>query len=169
VRRVTARRITGSAVPSDTIGMRFSNGCGSGVEDRPPNQRPLDPMADPKTRASPRGNAGGPQDAACLPACSALSAAESEPGEENAAPVGPSPQAPAPDLSVAVRECRKRVALDDIWHALSPVSRHSDAAMLCLELEDIDGIEHHLRRVVDGARTAAKKFGELKKHLQVSA
>jgi hypothetical protein len=40
--------------------------------------------------------------------------------------------------------------------------------MVCLELEDIDGIEHHLRRVVDRARTAAKKFGELKKHLQAS-
>jgi hypothetical protein len=71
-------------------------------------------------------------------------------------------------FSDAVRECRRRVALDDIWQALSPVSRHSDAAMLCLELEDIDGLNHHLGRVVDGVRTAAKKFAELKKNLQVS-
>lgn len=118
-------------------------------------------MVDPETRASRRGNAGGPLDAAC-------SAAESEPGQERTTPVGPSREAPATDLSVAVRECRKCVALDDIWHALSPVSRHADASMVCLELEDIDGIEHHLRRVVDRARTAAKKFGELKKHLQAS-
>jgi hypothetical protein len=71
-------------------------------------------------------------------------------------------------LSDAVRECRRRVALDDIWHALTPVSRHSDAAMLCLELEDINGLNHHLGHVVDGVRAAAKKFTELKKHLQVS-
>ena len=69
------------------------------------------------------------------------------------------------DLSSAVRECRRRVALDDIWFALSPVSRHSDAAMLCLELEDVDGLERHLRRVVDGVRAAGKKFGELKKQV----
>ena len=75
---------------------------------------------------------------------------------------------PPPTLSDAVRECRRRVALDDIWQALSPVSRHSDAAMLCLELEDIDGLNHHLGRVVDRVRAAAKKFTELKKHLQVS-
>jgi hypothetical protein len=75
---------------------------------------------------------------------------------------------PPPTLSDAVRECRRRVALDDIWQALSPVSRHSEAAMLCLELEDIEGLNHHLQRVVDGVRAAAKKFAELKKHLQVS-
>jgi hypothetical protein len=69
------------------------------------------------------------------------------------------------DLSSAVRECRWRVALDDIWSALSPVSRHSDAAMLCLELDDVDGLEHHLQRVVDGVRAAGKKFGELKKQV----
>jgi hypothetical protein len=73
------------------------------------------------------------------------------------------------DLSSAVRECRRRVALDDIWQALAPVSRHSDAALLCLELEDVDGLEHHLQRVVDGVRAAGKKFGELKKQRQVSA
>jgi hypothetical protein len=74
---------------------------------------------------------------------------------------------PPATLSDAVRECRRRLALDDIWHALTPVSRHSDAAMLCLELEDIDGLNHHLARVVDGVRAAAKKFTELKKHMQV--
>jgi hypothetical protein len=102
--------------------------------------------------------AGDPQDAASLATCSAL----------NTANPGQPPEAANKALSDAVRECRRRITLDDIWHALSPVSRHSDAVMLCLELEDIDGIDYHLRRVVDGVRTAAKKFGELKKHLQVS-
>jgi hypothetical protein len=65
-------------------------------------------------------------------------------------------------LTVAVRECRKNVAVDDIWRALSPVSRHSEAAMLCLELEDFVGLEHHLRRVVDDVRKAAQKHKELR-------
>jgi hypothetical protein len=73
-----------------------------------------------------------------------------------------SPKSPGKYLSDAVRECRKRVALDDIWHALSPVSRHSEAALLCIECEDFDGLEHHLGLVVDRVRKAAGKHKELR-------
>jgi hypothetical protein len=69
---------------------------------------------------------------------------------------------PTTGLSVAVHECRKNVALDDIWRALSPVSRHTDAAMLCLELDDFVGLEHHLGCVVDGVRKAGAKHKELR-------
>jgi hypothetical protein len=69
--------------------------------------------------------------------------------------------APATALSVAVRDVRIRVARDDTHAALGPVSRHSEAARLCLELDDDEGLEHHLRRVVDGVRSAALKYREL--------
>jgi hypothetical protein len=65
------------------------------------------------------------------------------------------------ELSVAVRECRIRLSRDDIHAALGPVSRHSEAARLCLELDDDEGLEHHLRRVVCGVRLAALKYREL--------
>jgi hypothetical protein len=64
-------------------------------------------------------------------------------------------------LSVAVHDVRVRLARDDIHAALGPVSRHSEAARLCLELDDDEGLEHHLRRVVDGVRSAALKYREL--------
>jgi hypothetical protein len=70
-----------------------------------------------------------------------------------------------PTLSIPVRDVRIRLARDDIHMALSPVSRHSEAAMLCLELDDDDGLEHHLRHVVDGVRLAALKHRELRSHL----
>jgi hypothetical protein len=72
-------------------------------------------------------------------------------------------------LSVSVRDVRVRLALDDIWHAVAPVSRHSDATMLCLELEDFAGLEHHLRRVVDDVRKAAQKHKELRALLSTPA
>jgi hypothetical protein len=72
-------------------------------------------------------------------------------------------------LSVAVREVRVRVARDDIHAALGPVSRHSEAARLSLELDDDKGLEHHLRRVVDGVRLAARKHRELTGLLSSSA
>jgi hypothetical protein len=69
--------------------------------------------------------------------------------------------APPTTLSVAVRECRVRVARDDIYAALGPVSRHSEAARLSLELDDDAGLEHHLHHVVDCVRLAARKHREL--------
>jgi hypothetical protein len=71
--------------------------------------------------------------------------------------------APPTPLSVAVRECRIRVARDDIYAALGPVSRHSGAARLSLELNDDKGLEHHLRHIVDGVRLAARKHRELRR------
>jgi hypothetical protein len=65
-------------------------------------------------------------------------------------------------LSVAVREVRIRLARDDIYSALGPVSRHAEAALFCLELDDDEGLEHHFRHVVDGVRKAALKRRELK-------
>ena len=73
------------------------------------------------------------------------------------------------ELSVAVRECRIRLSRDDIHAALGPVSRHSEAARLCLELDDDEGLEHHLRRVVDGVRLAAQTYRELKDLLSLPA
>jgi hypothetical protein len=124
-------------------------------------------MAPENERADPRGDdAGvGSQNTAML---GSLQRSDNAPQAERQA-ASPEAIAAAPDLSDAIRECRRRVALDDIWQALAPVSRHSDAALLCLELEDVDGLEHHLQRVVDGVRAAGKKFGELKKQRQVSA
>jgi hypothetical protein len=69
--------------------------------------------------------------------------------------------APPAALSIAVREVRVRLARDDVYAALGPVSRHSEAARLCLELDDDQGLEHHLRHVVDGVRSAALKYREL--------
>jgi hypothetical protein len=60
-------------------------------------------------------------------------------------------------LSVAVRDVRTRLSLGDIWDALAPISRHAEASLLCIECEDIDGLEHHLGRVVAGVRKAAEK------------
>jgi hypothetical protein len=68
---------------------------------------------------------------------------------------------PPTTLSAAVRDVRIRLARDDIYDALGPVSRHSEAAILCLELDDDEGLEHHLRRVVGGVRKAAQKYQEL--------
>lgn len=70
--------------------------------------------------------------------------------------------APPTTLSVAVQEVRIRLARDDIHAALGPVSHHSEAARLCLELDDDEGLEHHLRRVVDGVRLAAVKHRDLR-------
>jgi hypothetical protein len=68
----------------------------------------------------------------------------------------------APTLSEAVRDVRIRLARDDIYSALGPVSRHSEAALICLELGDDDGLEHHLRHVVDDVRRAARKHRDLR-------
>lgn len=65
-------------------------------------------------------------------------------------------------LSIAVREVRIRLARDDIYAALGPISRHSEAARLCLYMDDDEGLEHHLRRVVEGVRKAAQKYQELR-------
>ena len=65
-------------------------------------------------------------------------------------------------LSVAVRDVRIRLARDDIHAALGPVSRHSEAALLSLEFDDDNGLEHHLRHVVGGVRSAALRYRELK-------
>lgn len=65
-------------------------------------------------------------------------------------------------LSAAVRETRVQLARDDIHAALGPVSRHSDAARLSLEVDDDQGAAHHLRHVVDGVRAAAQKHRELR-------
>ena len=76
---------------------------------------------------------------------------------------------PPTTLSVAVRECRIRVARDDIYTALGPVSCHSEAARLSLQLDDDEDLEHHLRHVVDCVRQAARKHRELRDLLLSSA
>jgi hypothetical protein len=48
-------------------------------------------------------------------------------------------------LSVSVRDVGIRLARNDIYDALCPVSRHAEAALLCIEADDDDGLEHHLR------------------------
>jgi hypothetical protein len=68
----------------------------------------------------------------------------------------------APTLSEAVRDVRIRLARGDIYNALGPVSRHSEAALICLELEDDEGLEHHSRHVVDDVRRAARKHCDLR-------
>jgi hypothetical protein len=65
-------------------------------------------------------------------------------------------------LSVPVRDVRIRLARNDIYDALCPVSRHAEAALLCIEADDDDGLVHHLRRVVDDVRKAAQKHKELR-------
>lgn len=70
-------------------------------------------------------------------------------------------------LSIAVRECRIRVARDDIHSALGPVSRHTEAALLSLELDDDEGLAHHLRHVVDGVNAAARVHRDLRRYLSV--
>jgi hypothetical protein len=65
-------------------------------------------------------------------------------------------------LSVSVRDVRIRLARNDIYDALCPVSRHAEAALLCIEADDDDGLVHHLRRVVDDVRKAAQKHKELR-------
>jgi hypothetical protein len=76
---------------------------------------------------------------------------------------------PPTSLSVAVHEVRIRLSRDDIYTALGPVSRHAEAALICLQLDDDEGLEHHLRRVVDGVRQAALKYRELKDLLSLPA
>jgi hypothetical protein len=73
--------------------------------------------------------------------------------------------APPTTLSAAVHECRIRVARDDIYAALGPVSRHSEAARLSLELDDYAGLEHHLHHVIDCVRLAARRHRDLRAHL----
>jgi hypothetical protein len=65
-------------------------------------------------------------------------------------------------LSAAVREVRIRNARDDMWRALAPVSHHVQAAILCLEIDDDDGCEHHFRHAYDSFRQAAHKRLELR-------
>jgi hypothetical protein len=72
-------------------------------------------------------------------------------------------------LSAAVRDVRIRLSLGDIWDALAPISRHAEASLLCIECDDIDGLEHHLRRVVDDVRKAAQKHKELRALLAAPA
>jgi hypothetical protein len=74
---------------------------------------------------------------------------------------------PPTTLSAEVRDVRIRLARDDIHAALGQVSRHREAARLCLELDDDEGLEHHLRRVVEGVRKAAQKYQELRVLLPV--
>jgi hypothetical protein len=77
--------------------------------------------------------------------------------------------APLTTLPAAVRDLRIRLARDDIHAALGPVSRHCEAARFSLELDDDEGLEHHLRRVVDDVRSAALKYRELKDLLSLPA
>jgi hypothetical protein len=65
-------------------------------------------------------------------------------------------------LSVAVRDVRIRCSRNDIYDVLCPVSRHAEAALLCIEADDDEGLEHHLRRVVGDVRKAAAKLKELR-------
>jgi hypothetical protein len=109
----------------------------------------------------PPGNGDGPQDRAIALArdCPAASPQNPPQAKQEVSPADR--RTSRTGLSVSVRDLRVRLALDDIWHAVAPVSRHSDATMLCLELEDFAGLEHHLRLVVGGVRKAAQKHREL--------
>src|ERR1700733_11623957 len=106
---------------------------------------------------SPRSAAGGSQDSVCLTAnivpLPQNATAAQEPVDRRTSLTG---------LSVAVRDVRIRLARNDIYDALCPVSRHSEAALLSLELDDDEGVEHHLRHIVDGIRSAALRYRELK-------
>jgi hypothetical protein len=113
-------------------------------------------MPPDKIEGLPPGS-GGPQDTTCSAACSiplqqSPTAAE-EPVDRRTSTTG---------LSVAVRDVRIRCSRNDIYDALCPVSRHAEAALLCIEAADDDGLEHHLRRVVDDVRKAAQKHKELR-------
>ena len=74
-------------------------------------------------------------------------------------------------LSVSVRDVRIRLARVERLPCrfTSTVSRDSEAALLSLELDDDEGLEHHLRRVVDGVRLAALKYRDLNELLVVPA
>ena len=113
-------------------------------------------MPPDKIEGLPPGS-GGPQDSVSSAANSILltqtAIAAQEPVDRRTSLTG---------LSDAVRDVRIRLALDDIWHSLCPVSRHAEAALLCIEVSDDDGLEHHLRRVVDDVRKAAQKHKELR-------
>jgi hypothetical protein len=65
-------------------------------------------------------------------------------------------------LSVSVRDVRIRLARNDIYDALCPIARDSEAALLCIENDDNEGLRHHLARVVDGVRKAGAKHKELR-------
>ena len=52
-------------------------------------------------------------------------------------------------LSPGLRNVRIRNARSDIYTAIWPVLRDSEGILLCIENEDDEGLEHHLRRVVD--------------------
>jgi hypothetical protein len=82
--------------------------------------------------------------------------------QDTSAPSPTDRRASLTGLSVAVRDVRIRLARNDIHATLGPVSRHSEAARLCLELDDDEGLKHHLRQVVDSVRSAALKYRELK-------
>jgi hypothetical protein len=65
-------------------------------------------------------------------------------------------------LSAPLRDVRIRNARDDMWRALAPVSHHVQAVLLCLEIDDDDGCEHHFRHAYDAFRQAAHKRLELR-------
>jgi hypothetical protein len=73
------------------------------------------------------------------------------------------------ELSVSLRDVRIRLARNDVYDALGPVSRHAECALYCLELDDDEGLELHLRRVVDSVRKAAQKHKELRALLAAPA
>jgi hypothetical protein len=106
---------------------------------------------------SPRPAAGGSRDSVCLTAnivpLPQNATAAQEPVDRRTSLTG---------LSVAVRDVRIRCSRNDIYDALCPVSRHAEAVLLCIEANDDDGLEHHLRRVLDDVRKAAQKHKELR-------
>ena len=65
-------------------------------------------------------------------------------------------------LSPAMREVRVRNARDDIYLALGPVSRLSEASRLCLELDDDVSLNRHFEHLVECMRHAVVKHRELK-------
>jgi hypothetical protein len=113
-------------------------------------------MAPDKIEGLPPGS-GGPQDGVSSAANSILltqtATAAQEPVDRRTSTTG---------LSAAVRDVRIRLARNSIYDAICPVSRHSEAALLCLEANDDDGLEHHLRRVVDDMRKAVQNHKELR-------
>ena len=51
-------------------------------------------------------------------------------------------------LSVSVRDVRIRLARNDIYDALCPVSRHAEAALLCIEADDDSLVTGATKRLV---------------------
>jgi hypothetical protein len=93
---------------------------------------------------------------------SSCSLAQNVPATQEPSALSPDRRTSLTGLSVAIRDVQIRLAREDIYSALCPVSHDSEAALLCIENDDDEGLEHDLRRAVDGVRRAGQKHKELR-------